>query len=198
MLKEAREELERDFYDLLKSETHGMTIEKVEVILAFLKKTELNSTRLKYHKIQEKLRLLEKHFGTEIEEQDHISVKRDALVHLESEIKEKLRKSEQKERETAYKTKKSYKLSKILNNLKSDIEKTTYPTFGKPRWLEPVPKSPRRRRRSPSPDVRDWSSEPLECLVCGVAGVALSREQTPPPHRVFCGTDCQREFYFKE
>jgi hypothetical protein len=196
MLKEAREELERDFYDLLKSETHGMTIEKVEVILAFLKKTELNSTRLKYHKMQEKLRLLEKHFGTEIEEQDHISVKRDALVHLESEIKEKLRKSEQKERETAYKTKKSYKLTKILNNLKSDIENTTYPTFGKPKLLEPS----RRRPRSPSPDVRDWSSQnsdELKCLVCGIAGVGLSREHTSP-HRVFCGTDCQKEFYFKE
>jgi hypothetical protein len=138
----------------------------------------LESTIRKYQTIHEKLLLLEKHFGTDIETEDNASSKKAALRHLQSVLKAKLQRSEQKRISSkTYHSNKSDELSELLSRLESDIEKTTYPTFGGSWWVrkeeDVVPKSPRRRPRPPSPDVKDWStqnSEELECLVCGIAG----------------------------
>jgi hypothetical protein len=247
MLKGGNKELQDDFYRLLREETKGLTVKKAEIILDFIKNTFpgdqsdnifwynirkrwLKSTIAKYEGLLEKLKLLEKHFGAEIEEQTDSEIKRDALDHLRLEIEAKLKRNKEKSGYPGWYKTKAEKLAVALKYL-NDIDTGTYEVLGRRRWVDPprrypeilAPESPRedspKPRRAKSPpsvdiDLLDSDeedkkkrrrkkvidltrSESLECLVCGIAGVALSREHTRP-HRIFCGEDCQREFYFKE
>lgn len=261
MLKGENKELVDDFYLLLKKETTGLTTKKVEIILDFIKNTFpkhdqgnevswyhirkrwLKSTIVKYEGLLEKLELLEKHFGLEIEERTDSEIKRDALDHLRSEIEAKLQRNKEKSTYPGWYKAKAEKLAVVLKYL-DDVDTGVYKVHKGRQWVSPppprgskilAPKSPSgeeeefdldlvdspkpRRAKSPSPvdiDLLDSDeeyikkrpkkkllidltrSESLECLVCGIAGVGLSREHTSPPQRVFCGTDCQKEFYFKE
>lgn len=259
MLKGGNKELEGDFYRLLREETKGLTTKKVEIILDFIKNTFpkgqgddvswynirntwLKSTIVKYEGLLEKLKLLDKHFGGDIEEQSESEIKRDAFGHLRLEIEAKLKRNEEKSTSPGWYKAKANKLAVALKYL-NDVDTGAYEVHGRRRRVDPppprrfgilAPESPReeefdldlvdspkpRRAKSPPPvdiDLLDSDeedkkkrqkkkktfidltrSESLECLVCGIAGVTLSREHTPPPHRIFCGEACQKEFYFKE
>lgn len=263
MLKGENKELVNDFYLLLKKGTEGLTTKKVRIILDFIKNTFpkhdqgneiswyharqrwLKSTIVKYEGLLEKLKLLDKHFELEIEEQTDSEIKRDALDHLRSEIKAKLQRNKEKSTLPGWYKAKAEKLAVVLKYL-DDVDTGVYKVHKGRQWVNPppprgskilAPKSPSREEEefdldlvdSPKPsrpksksspqvdiDLLDSEeedkkkrpkkkplidltrSEALECLVCGIAGVGLSREHTSPPQRVFCGTDCQKEFYFKE